>query len=146
MLKAKSNKEALAYENEEIYGLPPFIFAPEKSHALRRQTKAGRHRHVALARSKWARGQRFIRLWAARRESAFASRRVAGWPTPAAECGQENVDALLQLLINAAQFTGALHLVRRETEPGQHQEQDQPVPRLQPPFEGAPNHLRPSMQ
>ena len=52
-----------------------------------------------------------------RENKSPASRRVARRPTTAAERGQENVDSLLQLLIDTAQFIRALHLVRSETEP-----------------------------
>ena len=55
-------------------------------------------------------------------------------------------EPLLQFLIHAAQFVRALEPVRGEAESGEHDEENEPVPELQPPADGVENHAQPSMQ
>jgi hypothetical protein len=52
------------------------------------------------------------------------------------QCGRENFRTPVQLIINPAKNLAALKLKRRETETGEHANQNQAIPKLQLPFDG----------
>jgi hypothetical protein len=51
----------------------------------------------------------------------------------------QKINPSMQLIINAAELAITLQLIRGETEARQHDDENQPIPELQPPLDGFKN-------
>src|SRR5581483_7397582 len=70
---------------------------------------------------------------------------TAHWRTVPLEGGHQHRTTLLQILVNAAEPAEAIQLERGETEPGEHEQQHEAMPELEPPADGVEEHDQPSM-
>jgi hypothetical protein len=72
--------------------------------------------------------------------------RPAGRRPSTAQNGVKYVDALFQFTIDVAKLVRPLKLLGNNAKPDQNGDKDQPVPGLQPPFDGTKHRFHRSMQ